>query len=158
VLADLVGLLLLDEVAGAGDDDDALEPRDVGLEPALVDIVLDARVVVGEVAVADDEPGGHPHLGVRPRRRQLPVAVHVAVVVDGPREARPLELRREVAHVLLRQPRRQRLLLGGVRRRRLLVAGRRGGEAVAQDPLHQVPGVGRRELLLCDTRLLQFTN
>ena len=39
MVADLVGLLLLDEVAGAGDDDDVLQQRHVGLEAALVDVV-----------------------------------------------------------------------------------------------------------------------
>jgi len=32
VVADLIGLLLLDEVPGAGDDDDVLQQRHVGLE------------------------------------------------------------------------------------------------------------------------------
>jgi hypothetical protein len=48
VLAHLLRLLLLDEVAGAGDNDHLLQQRHVLLEPALVYVVLDPRVVVGQ--------------------------------------------------------------------------------------------------------------
>jgi hypothetical protein len=127
----------------------AFEHGHVRLEPSLVQVILDARVVVGEVAVPDDKLGGHGDLGVGPRRRQLPVPVHVAVVVDGAREPRPLERRREGVHVSHGGSGVVGLC------RRLLWTRRLDGETVAQDVPHEVPRVGWGELLLRDPWLLQ---
>lgn len=72
-LVNLMGLLLIDEVGRTFHNNNVVQKRNIFLKPTIVYVVFDARHMIYQVQVANDELRWHHHFCTLPCCSELPV-------------------------------------------------------------------------------------